>query len=322
MNYLDANVKYFGAIDLGSRNCRLLIVAKNGNDLKTVATLSKSVGLGEGVRRTNRLSKKSMDRAILALAQCVKKMQQYSPITFTSVATEACRRATNQTQFLKRVHREIGIELKVINYEEEARYALLGCRELIQPETKYVLIFDIGGGSTEVVWASIEQGLPGRVIDCVSIPYGVVSLSDSFKSEVLVNYNNTREAVETIARDFCNTNQINQIATYSKVQLMATSGITTTISALKQNLRFYDRTKVDGTTLTFDDIQGSIKYIQLMRPEERALHPCIGLNNDDLLLGGLAICDGLYRAWPELQLTVTDRGVRDGMVYALALGEQ
>jgi exopolyphosphatase/guanosine-5'-triphosphate,3'-diphosphate pyrophosphatase len=314
---IDKNTKYFGAIDLGSRNCRLLIAANNGSNLQTIATVSKMVGLGEGVARTSRLSKKAMDRAVAALSHCMKKVSQYDPIIFDAVATEACRKAVNQSLFLKRIKRELGIDVRVISYEEEARYVLLGCRQWIHPETKYALIFDIGGGSTELLWASLEHGLPGKLLDCVSIPYGVVSLSEAFKEDLGGKYSETCIAVEEIAQDFCNANNILEIAETSKVQMIGTSGTTTTVAAMRQNLRFYDRQKVEGTTLTFDDVQDVIKQLQLMRPEERLLHQCLGSNKDDLVLGGIAILDGIYRACPDLLLTVTDRGVRDGIVTNL-----
>lgn len=314
----DSKNKYFGAIDLGSQNCRLLIVEKNGNSLKMITTLSKIVGLGEGVVRTNRLSKKAMDRAIAALAQCMKKVKQYQPIIIDYVATEACRRAVNQGNFVKRVKRELEMDLRVISYEEEARYVLLACREWIHPESKYALIFDIGGGSTELLWVSLEHGVPGHLLNCISIPYGAVFLSDAFKSNRGENYAAACHAVQNIAQEFCMANNIYDIAEISKVQLIGTSGTTTTVAALRKGLHFYDREKIDGTTLSFDDVQAVVKQLQLMQPTEKMMYPCLDSNNHDVVLGGVAIIDGLYRAWPDFELTVTDRGVRDGLVRALA----
>lgn len=317
-NNIDRTIKYFGAIDLGSQNCRLLIAEKNGNSLKTVATLSKIVGLGEGVSRTNRLSKKAMDRTIIALSQYVKKMKQYQPIIVDFVATEACRKAVNQDLFIKRVKRELNMDLRVISYEEEAGYVLLACQKWVHPGSKYALIFDIGGGSTELMWASLEQGAPARLLDCVSIPYGAVFLSEAFKSNRVEQYGAACSAVEKIAATFCQANQIYDIAKQSKVQLIGTSGTTTTVAALKQGLYFYDRKKVDGTTLTFEDVQEVVKQLQLMQPIGTLKYPLLEPHHPDVVLAGLAIIDGLYRAWPHFELTVTDLGVRDGIVQALA----
>jgi exopolyphosphatase/guanosine-5'-triphosphate,3'-diphosphate pyrophosphatase len=315
---IDNVSKYYGAIDLGSQNCRLLIVEKNGNNLKTIATLSKIVGLGEGVTRTSRLSKRAMDRAISALAQCMKKVKQYQPMIVDSVATEACRRAINQGVFLKRVKRELGMDLRVISYEEEARYVLLACHEWLHPETKYALIYDIGGGSTELLWASLEHGLPGRLINCISIPYGAVFLSETFKSDRVGNYAAACSSIQKLAQEFCIANNIYEIANKSKVQLIGTSGTTTTVAALRKDLRFYDREKIDGTTLTFNDVQAVVKQLQLVQPLEKFIYPCVDSIKYDVVLGGIAIIDGLYQAWPDFELTVTDRGVRDGIVRALA----
>lgn len=308
----------FGAIDLGSRNCRLLVSQRNSDkSLINVDSVSRVVCLGEGISRTGRLSKQAMDRAVEALSYCVKRMKQHAPEDFRIVSTEACRRAQNQAQFLKRVQREIGIDLEVISFEEEALFTLYGCSEMVETKTDYVLIFDIGGGSTEIIWAKVSAGQKPELIDCVSIPHGVVSLAESFRTDVLRNYQEICEETHTIAKVFSIKNDIDQIALEKNVQFIGTSGTTTTIAAVHLNLRFYDRSKIDGISLTFKEVESVIKYIQLLSSEERLIHPCIGSSKDDLILGGLAIFDGIYRTWQQLSMTVTDRGVRDGIIYDL-----
>lgn len=308
----------FGAIDLGSRNCRLLVSQKNFDQpAEHIDSVSRVVCLGEGVSRTGRLSKQAMDRAVDALSYCVKRMKQHNPDRFRIVSTEACRRAQNQAQFVKRVQREVGIDLEVISFEEEALFTLYGCSEMIAPNTDYALIFDIGGGSTEIIWAKIALGQKPQLIDCVSIPHGVVSLAESFRTNVLKNYQEVCEETYQIAKAFSEKNDIDHCALEKKVQFIGTSGTTTTIAAVHLNLRFYDRDKIDGISLTFKEAESVIKYIQLLSSEERLIHPCIGSSKDDLILGGLAIFDGIYRAWPQLSMTVTDRGVRDGIIYDL-----
>lgn len=308
----------FGAIDLGSRNCRLLIAEKElDRPPLHLDSVSRVVCLGEGVARTGRLSKVAMDRALEGLSYCVKRMKQYNPQAFRIVSTEACRRAQNQRQFLNRVRREIGIDLEVISFEEEALFTLFGCYDMVAPGSEYALIFDIGGGSTEIIWAKIIPHQRPELIDCVSIPHGVVSLAESFKTNVFQHYQEICEETYGIAKAFSLKNEIDQIGGTKNVQFIGTSGTTTTIAAVHLNLRFYDRDKIDGTSLTFKEAESVIKYIQLLSSEERLIHPCIGSSKDDLILGGLAIFDGIYKAWPQFPMTVTDRGVRDGIIYDL-----
>jgi len=309
--------KYYGAIDLGSRNCRLLVVEHNAGQTKSIEVQSRIVDLGEGINRTQRLSKKAMERSLHVLQQYKKRLGYYPDIKYLCVTTEACRRALNQNSFIKRIEHETGLHLNVIDYEREAYYALKGCELLIRQDTHYVLIFDIGGASTELIWASCHAGRVDKILDCISIPCGVITISELFTTNLLKNYQETSRAVYETARDFRIKNNIRELIGDNNIQLIGTSGTTTTIAALHLNLRFYDSARVDKVILTFDDVQDVIKQIQLMSPQERMVHPCIGSNREDLILGGVAIFDGLYRAWPELPLLVTDRGVRDGIVAQL-----
>ena len=308
---------FYGAIDLGSRNCRLLIVEHINKKIIPLEVQSRIVDLGEGINRTHRLSKKAIERSLNVLHQYKKRLSSYYKIAFQCVTTEACRRAVNQKSFIKRIEYETGLQFNVIDFKQEALYALKGCQPLISEKTDYALLFDIGGASTELIWARCKNGNVHYIIDCISIPCGVITISELFTTNLLKNYQETSRTVYESARDFRNKNNIRELSSYHTIQLIGTSGTTTTIAALHLNLRFYDSQKVDKVVLTFDDVQDVIKKIQLMSPHERIVHPCIGSNREDLILGGVAIFDGLYRAWPELSVLVTDRGVRDGIVAEL-----
>lgn len=328
---LDTTSKcYFAAIDLGSRNCRLLISKKvlssdgpsSKDALKNIDATSRFVCLGENLTKTNTLSDAAIERALDALAVFQKKIARYPHIETLAVATAATRNAQNSTFFLKQVKQSLGLDLKIISSQEEALYATLGCAELVNKKYDKALIFDIGGGSTEVILADFQNHDSPRILDSISIPMGVVSLAEEQGHRTFKAYSKTVKDVLSYTQPFCEKHNIIDLIARDHVQLIGTSGTITTVSALHQNLKFYDRNKVDGSILQFSDIENTIKHVQLMGRDERLLHPCIGQSRDDLILGGLAIFEGIYKAFPNLPVTVTDRGVRDGIIYALAYPER
>src|SRR5690606_8033519 len=141
----------YAAIDLGTNNCRLLIARPSDRNLVVIDAFSRVVRLGEGLSQTGRLNPAAMDRAVSALAICSDKLKRRNVHLARSVATEACRRASNGGEFIERVRRETGIRLEVISAQEEARLAVLGCHILLEDGIGPAVIFDIGGGSTELV---------------------------------------------------------------------------------------------------------------------------------------------------------------------------
>lgn len=310
--------QYFAAIDLGSRNCRLLIAKKTLYGLENIEATSRFVCLAENITRTKKLSFEAMERAYESLEAFQKKIAQYPNITTLAVATAASRIAENSAAFLERVKDGLDLDLQIIASEEEAYFATLGCAPLISHKKKYALIFDIGGGSTEVIFADhSEPGFP-KPIDSISMDLGVVSLAEELQQFTFQTYGAVVRDAATQTRQFVERNHIQDHVDSESIQVIGTSGTITTISALHQNLKFYEREKVDGSVLSAEDIERVIKHVQLMDKEERLLHPCIGQSRDDLILGGLAIFEGIYSAFLGLPVMATDRGVRDGIVYALA----
>lgn len=313
---------YFAAIDLGSRNCRLLVAKKTVKNLENIEATSRFVCLAEQMTKTKKLSNTAMERALTTLATFQKKIARYKNVTTLAITTAATRNAENGSYFIKQVQQELGLNIHVISTGQEAIFATLGCAALVKKSYKKAIIFDIGGGSTEVIFADFTDHKSPRIIDSISIPLGVVSLAEASSNKTFQAYSQTVEKVLSHTQPFCEKHKIQDLIDQDLIQLIGTSGTITTVSALHQNLKFYNRDKVDGSTLTPDEIDKTIKHVQLMGQDERLLHPCIGHSRDDLILGGLAIFEGIYRAFPDLPVTVTDRGVRDGMVYALAYPER
>jgi exopolyphosphatase/guanosine-5'-triphosphate,3'-diphosphate pyrophosphatase len=308
----------YGAIDLGTNNCRLLIARPSGGAFTVIDAFSRIVRLGEGLSQTGRLSDDAMDRAVGALAICAEKLRRRNVSLSRSVATEACRRAANGREFAQRVHDETGIALDIIEPHEEARLAVLGCHKLLEPGDGPALIFDIGGGSTELVL--IEQSDAGPKIRAWwSAPWGVVSLTESEGREALEGadrvtaYKRMRERAR---------HAFSRFATMlpeptEGIRLLGTSGTVTTLASVHLSLPTYDRRAVDGLHVPMEAMQKISAMIAAMDYEERIALPCIGSERADLVVAGCAILEAIMEIWPARNLGVADRGIREGILRAL-----
>ena len=170
----------YAAIDLGTNNCRLLIARPNGRGFRIVDAFSRIVRLGEGLAGSGSLSEEAMARAIDALKVCAHKIRRRAVTHVRAVATEACRRAANCPAFLDRVRAETGLEIEIISSAEEAVLAFKGCSPLLSVRRPRAVVFDIGGGSTELGWLRLRSGRPPQILDTLSIPFGVVNLTERY----------------------------------------------------------------------------------------------------------------------------------------------
>ncbi|MEN8236046.1 MAG: Ppx/GppA family phosphatase [Pseudomonadota bacterium] len=310
---------HVAAIDLGSHTCRILIarLEDDGKSHKVVDSLARVVRLGAGVRDTGLLSTEGMDRSIQAIKDCARKLQKYNIVGLRSVATEACRQAKNAQEFLRRVTFETGIELEIIPEFEEGQLALLGCNMHIDPATPYLLAFDIGGCSTEVMWAKVEHNNPPKVQDWMSVPFGVVNVVEAAGGSPSIFYTDIRERIQKELHQLSRYQEITALVGEHNVQMIGTSGTTTTVTAIHLDLPVYDRFQVDGTLIPLMRIHEIGKKLADMTPRQLAQHACIGPSRSDLIIGGMAILEGICDCWPVKDLKVADRGVRDGILHAL-----
>ncbi|MEO6361026.1 MAG: Ppx/GppA phosphatase family protein [Sphingomicrobium sp.] len=308
----------YGAIDLGTNNCRLLIARPDGGSFTVVDSFSRIVRLGEGMSLSNRLSQEAMDRAVIALGICADKLRRRNVSIVRSVATEACRRADNGQEFIDRVARETGILLDVIPPQEEARLAVLGCHKLLEPGDGPALIFDIGGGSTELVLVDQEIGTP-RIRSWWSAPWGVVSLTESEGREAiegkdrLAAYKRMRERARHAFARFAD--MLPEIS--DDIRLLGTSGTVTTLASVHLALPSYDRKQVDGLHVPIEAMRDISTRIAEMDHRECAALPCIGPERADLVLSGCAILEAILDIWPAKNLGVADRGIREGILRSL-----
>jgi exopolyphosphatase/guanosine-5'-triphosphate,3'-diphosphate pyrophosphatase len=307
------------ALDLGTNNCRLLVAEPTADGFHVVDSFSRIVRLGEGLASTDRLSERAMARTLDALRVCRRIMDRHRVVRTRCVATEACRRARNGLDFIRRVWRATGIELEVLGQDEEARLAMLGCLPLVDPMADQLLMLDIGGGSTEIMWLDRREPPngcePGHTL---SMPLGVVTLSESFGGATdAMSYARMVEAVLARLGGAGRLPAPARVDKAPRLQMLGTSGTVTTLAAVHLGLRRYDRRKVDGISLPFEVIQAVSRRLRELDDAARAAHPCIGSGRADLVVAGCAILDAVHRCWPVEHLQVADRGLREGILNAL-----
>lgn len=309
----------YAAIDLGTNNCRLLIAKPSADGFIVIDAFSRIVRLGEGLAATGRISDAAIDRAIAALSVCADKLRRRHVTLARSVATEACRRASNGEEFIQRVYRETGIALDIISAQEEARLAVLGCHALLEPGDGPALIFDIGGGSTELVLVDAHGDGPPHIVDWVSAPWGVVSLTES---EVL-EHGDAGDRIAAYAR--MRARVADAFAPLARrlpplvegIRLLGTSGTVTTLASLHLNLPRYDRQAIDGLIVPSDSMRAISGRLSTMGLSERQKLPCIGTERADLVVAGCAILESILDIWPAERLGVADRGIREGILRGL-----
>jgi exopolyphosphatase / guanosine-5'-triphosphate,3'-diphosphate pyrophosphatase len=308
----------YAALDLGTNNCRLLIAKAGGDDFTVVDAFSRVVRLGEGLNSTGRMSDEAMDRAVEALTVCAEKLKKRNVVLARSVATEACRQALNGVEFIERVKRETGIHLDIISPKEEARLAVMGCHALLEAGKGPALIFDIGGGSTELVLVSTD-GLVPEILDWVSVPWGVVSLTESERGSD--DSSDALEATYAAMRDKVGASFAEFAARLPKDggdhRLLGTSGTVTTLASVYLQLPSYDRRAVDGLHLPTAAMRDISRELARRTIKRRAEFPTIGHERADLVVAGCAILEAIFDIWPGERLGIADRGIREGILRAL-----
>ena len=312
------------ALDLGTNNCRLLVARQRGDGFHVIDAFSRIVRLGEGLAASGRLSDAAMTRTIAALRICAAKVARSGAGRARYVATEACRRATNCAEFVERVRRDTGIRIEIISSGEEVRLVVAGCAPLLDPRVAYALVFDIGGGSTELAWLSLAGRSPddAALIGFCSLPHGVVTLADRYGGHAVspATYEAMVAEMCTAIAPFEAQHRIGAEIAAGRVQLLGSSGTVTTLAGVHLDLPRYDRNRVDGTHLGFRDIMQASRRLAALSWQERAAHPCIGDERADLVLAGCAILEAICLAWPVGRVVVADRGIREGILLGFFRG--
>jgi len=319
----------YGALDLGTNNCRLLIATPARGGFRVVEAFSRIVRLGEGLTHSGRLQPEAMDRALAALAICAEKVKRRQVARLRAVATQACRSADNGQEFIDRVERETGLKLSIIEPEEEARLAVAGCSNLLDRQAEAAVVVDVGGGSTELSWVAFSGGdgdRRPRLISWLSIPIGVVSLAERFPEPAHPTEEWWDAMVGAIRAEIAAFGAADPLRAHfqeGRAHLIGTSGAITSLAGMHLGLQRYDRSKVDGLWMTRGECRAAADRLRLVGRQARADEPCIGPDRADLVLAGAAILEAVQQLWPCERVRVADRGLREGMLLALMReGEQ
>jgi exopolyphosphatase/guanosine-5'-triphosphate,3'-diphosphate pyrophosphatase len=316
----------FAGIDLGTNNCRMLVGTPSGAGFQVLDSFSRVVRLGEGLYETGNLSEIAMERALAALSVCADRARRWGAeaeagrLAMRAIATEACRQAENGPEFLARAREVTGLPLEIISPREEAELAVESCASLICADgSRRALLFDIGGGSTEIAWVRVNAGCAPDLIGFVSIPVGVVTLSERCADACFTEagYSSVVRDVGNLLRPFEAVHRIGQEIRQGGVMMIGTSGTVTTLAGVSLKLDRYRRGAIDGATLSRGQVDEALMEARLLGREGLSRHPCIGADRVDFVLPGCAIFAAIHELWQAPELTVADRGLREGMLMRL-----
>lgn len=326
------NLPLYGALDLGTNNCRLLVAKPTRRGFLVIDAFSRIIRLGEGLTQTGKLSEQAMERTIDALKVCALKMGRWDVKKSRLIATEACRVAENSAEFMDRVRNEAYLNLEIISRETEARLAVSGCASLLDKNCDWALIFDIGGGSTELIWLDLSKlqrvwsrSLHDRlqaqncIVGWTSLPIGVVNLAEKYGGHN-INGDIFDAMVKEVRQPLCEFEKqyrIKDKLETQNVHFLGTSGTVTTVAGIHLGLECYDRKRIDGVWLETSDVRAVSKNLIDMPYQDRIMQPCVGKERADLVLAGCAILQAMMDLWPARRLRVADRGLREGILATL-----
>jgi exopolyphosphatase/guanosine-5'-triphosphate,3'-diphosphate pyrophosphatase len=301
----------------------MLMARPTYNGFRVVGSFSRIVRLGEGLTNTGRLDDGAIERTIAALGVCAERMRDRAASRVRGVATEACRVAVNGKAFLDQVKAETGLDLQTISAGEEADLTLAGCSALLDGQRPRALVFDIGGGSTEVMWTKCSERGKTKILDMLSLPYGVVSLAEQYDGESLTGpaYEDIVERVTDDLASFDDRNGITGQVAGDQVQMLGTSGTVTTVGAFHLGLARYGRARVDGLVVDRQSVAKVCRRLAAMDYASRVDHSCIGAQRADLVVVGCAVLEAICRRWPAKRVRVADRGIREGLLTGMMAEE-
>ncbi len=268
--------------------------------------------LGEGLGETGLLSQAAMDRTVVALKACAQRIARHRVRHVRAIATQAARQAANTDRLIARARDEAGIALSVISPEQEADLAALGCAPLIGRQYEGALIFDIGGGSTEIVWQQREGGKSARRF-AASLPVGVVNLAEDFGAAARDRVGFERMLKAMTGRFGAFRERMDGFDPVRQ-HLLGTSGTVTTLAALALKLPRYNRARVDASWHETESLLKVVDHISRLDGPALAALGAVGPERADLMLAGSAIFAAICGLWPSPMLRVADRGLREGML--------
>ena len=306
MNKKSSNLdNKFASIDLGSNNCRLSIVDLENETKRDILRFSKVLNLAKNLTYNNEFTDEKISSVIKLFKTFAKKMKEFNVSNYRCVATHAFREAINAPMLIERIYKDTGIKVEIISTKEEARLCLKSNMVFRKKKKDFDLVLDIGGGSTELVlMKSLTNNYNIEDFEFISLPLGVINLSERIEVFGLDHVNSL--LLKTIS-NFKNINK-------KKINVIGSCGTVTSICAIHNNLKYYDKKKVDGAVMEIADIKKSCQRIKKMTKKEKINHPCIGKYRQELLDNGIIILESIIKIINIQNILVSDRGLIEGMI--------
>ncbi|MBR5598624.1 MAG: hypothetical protein IKW39_01140 [Alphaproteobacteria bacterium] len=300
------------ALDLGTNSSRILIVDNKG---KAIYRDVRHVALGEGLAENKCFCEKAMDRAIGSYVDFKKIMTDYDVKKYRAIATAACRMSNNTKQFLENVKNKSGVDVDVISEYEEARLTLKGAMLNAPKNKKYIFVYDLGGGSTEVTLATNEK--EPKIIATISIPLGARNATEMYE---LKNYNhkraqNLRADVGKYMEAFLE--KIKDIDYKEDVALVATSSTPLRLAAAHMGLPKYDKFAADGKCVSIKDLDLLISGMIKMNYRQRFTSPYIGPNRAPIFVAALVIFKAIYDKLNVDDMVASLKAAQEAIVFEL-----
>ena len=304
---------FIAAMDLGTNSNRLLIADKKGNPVYRDVY---HVALGEGLAENGCFSEAAMERAICSFMDFSEMMAAYDVKKYRAIATAACRMSQNTAEFIEEVKKTSGVHLEVISEFEEARLTLLGARLNAPKDKKYLFVYDLGGGSTEITLATNTE--KPEILATVSVPLGARNATEIFD---LSDYNAFgAERLEADVKRYVNTflEKIKDIDYKDNTALIATSSTPLRLASWLSHHEKYDKFAADGVRVTTADLDELIEKVLPMKESERAQSPYIGRNRAGIFVAALIIFKTIYQGLGCQSLTASLKGAQEAIVAELA----
>ncbi|HZX35850.1 MAG TPA: Ppx/GppA phosphatase family protein [Thermodesulfobacteriota bacterium] len=308
------------SIDIGTNTLRLLIgEVSPGNGLKTIAYKRTITRLGGGYTVEGGIPEEAFERTISAICDFKKILDKHG-VAFErvyAVATSVVRRAVNGAAFVAEVRKRTGIEVSVISGSDEAAYSLTGVLSAVEPIKLDRLVMDIGGGSTEFILARGD-----RAIGLWSMDLGVVHLTETFvKSDPPAESEIARmekeiKGVITALKERMKKDGVDagKCSSEAGVELVGTAGTVTTLAAIEQDLKVYDKSLINNYVLRLGNIKRIYKDLLRLGLKERAEVLSLEKGREDLIIPGSAISVIVMESFGFDTMRVSDAGLLEGVL--------
>ncbi len=291
------------AIDIGSYNCRLTIVKKQKKNLEIVHNFSYGTNLIKNLSYNNEFNEVNIKKTVECLKKFSKKIIEFKVERYRCIATEACRQVINPEFFVKRVKEITGISVEIISSYEEAKLSLKSCTNYINEANGEGIIFDIGGGSTELTYFNLKE----NKFKTRSLSYGVINRSEKIQIH-------GKDFVTKEIRNHFESFKNNELKNVGKdLFAIGSCSTATTLSAIFQNLTFFDIKMVEGFSMKSSDMMKVAERVVNMDKNKLKKMRCVG-SRYNLLLNGTFILKEILQSIPINDLIVTQKGLKEGIL--------